>query len=105
VITHKGYCPGPGSGRGCATNELVELGKRCSACEAVSDAVANEHRREAERLRAAGFALEIEMNGRALWRHPVAGDSLWHDEALASLDTAEAEAQALEDNRDPPPAA
>jgi hypothetical protein len=45
----------------------------------------NRTRSEAERLRAAGFVLEAELNGRPLWTHPKAGANYWHEEALATL--------------------
>jgi hypothetical protein len=65
---------------------------------------------EAQRLRAAGFLLTQEVDGRPLWAHPEYPDRhFWHNEGLELLAAAErelAEGRALvDDNRDLPPAA
>jgi hypothetical protein len=44
-------------------------------------------RNEAKRLRAAGFVLEAELDGRPLWRRN--GGSYWHEEAIATLEAQE----------------
>lgn len=83
-FTALAYCNGP-LRNGCPANTLTEGGKLCRECERKLPGATEQRQRESERLRNAGWALEIELDQNPIWSHPESG-TYRHAEAIAILE-------------------